>query len=591
MLYPRESESRDVKDLSGIWRFRQDREEQGTPEGWYKQPLAGTIPMAVPASFNDLTQDPALREHWGPVWYERDFFVPACWKDRRVVLRVEAACHRGVVYVNGQKLMEHKGGYLPFEAEVNDLVTFGASNRLTITVDSRLDWSTLPPADTHVVRGFTTPEYFHDFFNYAGLHRPVRLYATPKGYIRDIDVVTDLDGADGLVEYAVRTAGDAAVSKVELLDAQGDVVAASEEASGTLRVPEATLWEPGAAYLYTLAVRAGEDVYRLPVGIRTVKVEGTQFLINGKPFYFKGFGKHEDMDVKGKGLDEAMIVKDFNLLRWFGANSFRTSHYPYSEELMNLADEEGFVIIDETNAVGQYRFGLPNGEVFTPEHMATMLPHHLDVVEELIQRDKNHPCVVMWSVGNEPESTDARCKDYFRAVFAKARELDPQHRPVTLVMNSGPGVDHAIEFCDVIAINKYWGWYSRHGELHQIETMGTNELQKFFEKDGPKPVIITEYGADTVAGFHADPPVAFSEEFQVEFLKETHKAFDAHDFVIGEHVWNFADFATKQGVKRVLGNKKGVLTRNRQPKMAAHYMRGRWTAVGWCERPKKEGGA
>ena len=94
------------------------------------------------------------------------------------------------------------------------------------------------------------------------------------------------------------------------------------------------------------------DCYKLPIGIRTIKVTDKQFLINGKPFYFKGFGKHEDSEIRGKGYDEVIVIKDFNLLKWIGANSFRTSHYPYAEEILYLADREGIVIIDEVPAVG-----------------------------------------------------------------------------------------------------------------------------------------------------------------------------------------------------------------------------------------------
>ena len=118
-----------------------------------------------------------------------------------------------------------------------------------------------------------------------------------------------------------------------------------------------TLWQPGAAYLYELVAEVLEDgevidSYPQPFGVRTVEVRGTEFLINGEPFYFTGFGKHEDTAVRGKGHDDAYLVHDFQLMEWIGANSFRTSHYPYAEEVLEFADRHGIVVIDETAAVG-----------------------------------------------------------------------------------------------------------------------------------------------------------------------------------------------------------------------------------------------
>lgn len=201
-----------------------------------------------------------------------------------------------------------------------------------------------------------------------------------------------------------------------LRDAEGTVVAEGQGASGELTVADANLWKPGHGYLHDLEVRVsvgGElvDVYHQPVGIRTVRVEGTQFLINGEPFYFRGFGMHEDHVVRGKGHDAASMVRDFELLRWIGANSFRTSHYPYVEEVLDHADRLGIVVIDETAAVG-LNLGVGGGffgggpkTTFSPDTIndATQAVHR-QAIEELVARDKNHPSVVLWCVANEPES-------------------------------------------------------------------------------------------------------------------------------------------------------------------------------------------
>ena len=233
--------------------------------------------------------------------------------------------------------MRHNGGYTPFEADVTELVQPGAAHRLTACVNNELTWDTIPP---RIVRpradGGRTQHVFHDFFNYAGLHRSVWLYATPKAHIADIAVDPFFADGGGGADYRVTLSGSA-ICEVTLLDRDGAVVARSGETSGRLTVPRAVPWQPGAAYLYMMRVTSGEDIYELPVGLRTVRVEGTQLLINDVPFYFRGFGMHEDAAVRGKGHDDARMLNDFALMAWTGANSFRTWHYPYAEEVLDQA--------------------------------------------------------------------------------------------------------------------------------------------------------------------------------------------------------------------------------------------------------------
>lgn len=588
MLYPRETKTREIKDLCGIWRFKVDKENRGYEEKWYLEPLKGTISMPVPSSYNDITQDPTIRDHIGDVWYERTFYVPQGWHDKKIVLRIGSATHKARVFLNGKEIMNHKGGFLPFEMEVNDYLDFEAENRLTILVNNILDWSTLPPGfintynDENHPKGYKTQEYLFDFFNYSGLHRPVILYTTPKTYIADIKVTTDIKDTTGIVNYEIELCGEKE-NKVDvavlLLDKDGKKIGKAEGRKGIIEVTNAKFWEPGNPYLYTLKVESilhnGEnDVYSLPIGIRTVKVEGDKIYLNGKPIYLKGLAKHEDSDIRGKGYDAVIAVKDFNLLKWIGANSFRTSHYPYAEEVLNLADEEGFLVIDEAPAVGMNFFN-HHEQVFREDRVnEETLEHHIQVIRELIKRDKNHPCVIMWSVANEAATYEENAYEYFKKIIEEVKRLDPT-RPVTLVESSFPDETKMGSLVDIICVNRYYSWYTDSGKLDLIEYQLEKELRRWHELY-KKPVIITEYGADTIAGFHSIPPVMFSEEYQCEMLNRYHRVFDKLDFVAGEHIWNFADFATKQEVRRVGGNKKGIFTRQRQPKMAAFLLKNRW---------------
>lgn len=577
-----------ILDLSGIWDFKLDN-GHGFEENWMERELEAPVKVAVPASYNDQIEGVEMRDHYGWAFYQRKIVVPKTLSDQRIVLRFGSVTHSARVYLNGKEICSHKGGFLPFETELNDVLKEG-ENLLCVAVDNRVNYSTLPigneigaaffGADLPDIpsvnetrqRPHNAPNF--DFFNYAGIHRPVKIYTTPKEYVKDIVLVPEIQGNDASVSYKITCVGEGEPS-VAIYDEDGKEVASGEGREGTLLIKDAKLWWPGNAYLYSAKVTFKEDSYTEDFGVRSVEVKGAKFLINGKPFFFKGFGKHEDTEVRGKGLDEAYNVKDLSLMNWMHANSFRTSHYPYAEEMLNLCDREGIVVIDETTAVG-LNFGW-NDEGYAKFHTKE---HHEDVIRDLIARDKNHPCVVLWSLANEPdtEKQPQAAYDYFYPLYELAHECDPQNRPVSLVCCQNDYTrDLVAPAMDIVMVNRYYGWYVFSGDLEAGREALEIEM-KYWEKIG-KPWIITEYGADTVAGIHRATPNMFSEEYQVEYYKTMNSVFDKCDFVVGEHPWNFADFATIQGTLRVDGNKKGLFTRDRRPKLAAHYFKQRWGEI------------
>jgi beta-glucuronidase len=590
MLRPQDTPTRERKSLDGLWHFALDPDGVGRDEGWWNGPLAGAREVPVPASYNDIFADAEVHNHVGDVWYQTLVRVPARWAGERIVLRFDAATHGAVAWVNGTQVVEHQGGYTPFEADVTDVVEPGAENRVTVVVNNVLTWQTIPPDYVYETPDGPRQRPLFDFFNYAGLHRTVWLYTTPASYVDDVTVVTGLDGSTGTVGYEIETAGDGdGEVRVALRDAEGTEAARATGGSGELTVEDVHSWRPGEGYLYELTVElwgdgdAPVDVYPLPVGVRTVEVDGARFLINGEPFYFKGFGKHEDAAVRGKGYDAPFMVHDFALMGWLGANSFRTSHYPYAEEVMEYADRHGIVVIDETPAVGINSggaaglFGADTFTTFSEETInAGTQAAHKQAIRELVARDKNHPSVVLWSIANEPESVTPESRDYFEPLAAEARRLDPS-RPVGFVSVPGspPDKDVITDLFDVVMLNRYYGWYANAGDLAAAERGLKAELEAWADKYD-KPIVITEYGADTYPGLHDVLPGPWTEEYQVELLEMSHRVFDRIEAVVGEQVWNFADFATAPGIMRVGGNKKGVFTRDRRPKAAAHILRRRW---------------
>lgn len=584
MLYPLQNDRRNLLDLSGIWDFRPDPDAVGERDGWYNG-LQEARPIAVPGSWNEQYAD--LFYYFGLVWYLRRVYMPQSWQTERVFIRVGSANYLGVVYVNGVRVGFHEGGHLPFAFEITHLIRWGAENVVAISVENELKPARVPSGNLSSPLGFSGyPPTTYDFFPFAGLHRPVVLYTTPQTCIEDITVITGIDGVDGVVHVVVRLnalvdgGGSLRLSDgVQSYEAR--LAFAAGVAEATLTVPAARLWSDAEPFLYDLTITTDSDRYTLQIGIRTIAVQDGQILLNGQPVQLNGFGRHEDFFASGRGLNLPLLVKDYQLMRWVGANSYRTSHYPYSEEEMQLADREGFLIIDEIPAVSL--------QFDTPENMAERLRLCLQQIDELITRDKNHASVVMWSVANEPQPAGLNIavpdaenthpsvgwgKDFLDTLLQRARALDPT-RLVTLVSVMG-GPNDWLTGCDVICLNRYWGWYVYGGQLEKGLAALDEELDATWEIHR-KPIVLTEFGADTLAGAHAEPPVMWTEEYQADFVHGYLEVAARKPFVAGMQVWNFADFAAVPGPMRAAGlNLKGVFTRARTPKLAAHALRRFW---------------
>jgi beta-glucuronidase len=584
MLYPQQNPARNKFDLSGIWDFRIDPDLVGEQQGW-QNGIVNPRPIAVPGSWNEQYED--IYNYFGLAWYIKSTYIPQSWRGQRVFLRVGSACYFSTVYINGVKMGSHEGGHLPFAFEITDHIRWEAENIIAISVENELKPTRVPSGNmsTPLLPVASFPHTTYDFFPFAGIHRPVVLYSVPQTYIEDVTVVTEIDGVDGILKVIVRL--NSAVSAQGDLQLKGGDVTVTAKlafldglAEVQLTVANAKFWSDKMPYLYDLVIQAGQDRYSLKVGIRTINVQGGQILLNGKPVQLNGYGRHEDFIASGKGLNLPLLVKDYQLMRWTGANSYRTSHYPYSEEEMQLADREGFLIIDEIPAVSL--------QFEDDDNIAIRQRICLQQIDELIARDKNHPSVVMWCVANEPmtprlnltvseiltEPAVAKGKGFLDKLMHYARELDPT-RLVTLVTLGGTPSSW-VEQCDVICMNRYWGWYVLGGEMDKALVALEQELDAAWDT-WRKPVILTEFGADTLAGMHGHPNVMWTEEYQAEYLRGHLRVAGEKGYIAGMQVWNFADFAAVQSIMRVGGiNMKGVFTRGRTPKMAAHVLREFW---------------
>ncbi|XP_046395919.1 beta-glucuronidase-like [Ischnura elegans] len=615
LLYPRESETRDVRSLDGLWNFRTDQKGMGILQNWEATFLSETGPteiMPVPSSYNDITAKSSVRDHIGLVWYDRKFFTPRDWalEGRKVFIRFGSIHYYAYVWINGVLVTTHEGGHLPFEEDITAFLNFGKSyDHITVAINNTLTPTTIPQGQVKFMndskrypKGYMEQSFNFDFFNYAGIHRSVLLYTTPPVYIEDISIFTsftkergtndntgiiwyDVSVANpGYSENSVESAITCRINVYEGWDLNGAgvnttaLVATAMGCNSVVEIPKVKLWWPflmdsNPGFLYTLEILlnkdGSKDVYRMPAGVRTIEWKNNEFLINKKSFYFHGFGRHEDSNIIGRGESLPLAVKDSSLINWIGANSFRTSHYPYSEKIMDLADRLGIVVIDECPAIGINNFT-----------QSVLLEKHKRIMTELIQRDKNRPSVVLWSLSNEPLSQEKGADVYFSTLVNHTKALDSS-RPVTFVTSQQSSNDKAVQFMDVICVNRYSSWYSDTGHSDLIVRQTISEMSAWHEKFN-KPIIMSEYGAGSISGFHSEPSFLWTEEYQAITLKKHFEAFDIlrqKGFLIGEMIWNFADFATPAEYFRPGGCMKGVFTRERKPKLAAHITRRRYWSL------------
>jgi beta-glucuronidase len=324
LMYPRESETREVRSLDGLWKFARSnpfQPSEGLTKKWYSKDLSDfteVINMPVPSSYNDIGEDAELRDHVGTVWYERKFFVPKSWQSQRVWVRFGSVHYESYVWINGENVARHAFGHLPFEAEITNQLKFGQENRITVLCDNVLLQTTIPQGkiieqdsdnDKTIVQTYT-----FDFFNYAGIHRSVHLYTTPATFIKEIVLDSSVDEeGHGHVRFNIIQSDNSTsnYAKVAIYDKEENLVdtqSVDASLSGEAIIKDVKRWwpylmHPEPAYLYTIEVKLSTpteenvDIYRMKFGVRTLKWDNTTFTINDKPIYFRGFGRHEDSDV------------------------------------------------------------------------------------------------------------------------------------------------------------------------------------------------------------------------------------------------------------------------------------------------------
>jgi len=559
--------------LEGFWKFKIDKDLIGDKEEWFKGFESNDL-IFVPSSWNE--QNPEWDQFTGVAWYQKDFYIQKELEGKLAWIRFEGAGYKTRIWTNGNFVGEHEGAFTSFGYAIKEL-KFGGFNRIVVRIDNSPSIRNLPPALGLNVSAF-------DFFHYGGIHRPVYLEFTDKCYVEDLTIYTSSDGSlkaliDNVCEEPVSLKVSLASKDLNSIIYEETV---SDVKSGRYiykkKFSGIKPWSPEEPNLYNLIVELYLDgelkdsVYER-IGFRSIKVKEGKIYVNDKPVFLKGFGRHEDYPVFGKNLPGPVLIRDFYLMKKMGANSFRTSHYPYSNMHLDMADEFGFLVILEPPLCysGMERIADKKSivKLFSDREY---LAKAKKVIAEMIKEHKNRPSVIMYSVMNEPQSDMPEIAEVIKELSAYFNKLDPS-RPTTFASNRSVK-DLALGYVDVISLNFYRGWYSEWGDIDRgVEAMMA-DLEEIHRRHPDKPIIITEFGASAVLGLHSEPPQMWSEEYQAEFIRKYVEALSRKDYIVGLHVWNFADFRTPQTPWRTILNRKGVFTRDRsfQWRCSLHHL-------------------
>ncbi|MDI1338002.1 MAG: glycoside hydrolase family 2 TIM barrel-domain containing protein [Lacunisphaera sp.] len=503
--------------------------------------------LNVPGDWN--SQSERLYYYEGTLWYRRQFDFAPRSADARQFLHFGGANYEADVYLNGTKLGRHVGGFTPFQFEVTGKLR-AAGNSLVVRVNNQRHPEGVPGVNT-------------DWWNYGGLTRDVTLLETPATYVRDYALQLQ-PGPEHHVRGSVQLAGPAKAQAVRIeLPGLNIVVAAVADASGLatfeFSLPGAELWAPEHPRLYELVLTAGADRLSEMVGFRTIETRGSEILLNGRPLFLRGISLHEENPLRGGRATTAAEAR--LLLGWardLGCNYVRLAHYPHNEYMARVADEMGILLWVEVPVYWTIQWDNP-ATYANAENQLT----------ELITRDRNRASIIIWSMANETPILPARTA-FLKKLAAHTRELDPT-RLISAAMevhadpmdpNTKIVEDPLAEVTDVVSFNQYIGWYvgvpDDCTKIHWVVPYN-------------KPVIISEFGADALQGFHASRLTRFSEEFQADLYRQTLPMLEKIPQLRGMSPWILCDFRSpRRALPNIQDgwNRKGLIGENGTRKQA-----------------------
>ena len=314
--------------------------------------------------------------------YRTTFTIPAGWEGRDVIIRFDGVYSAYYLWVNGKKVGYSEDSKLPSEFDITSYLQPG-ENQLAVEVYRWCDGSYLED---------------QDMFRFSGIYRDVTLIAMPKARIEDFWFRTDLTNnyKDATISLSVKTSGTDKVSAA-LYDAAGRKVGSFSGKESRLNLRKPHLWSAEDPYLYTLVVKAGEDIRAAKVGVKEIKRSGNTYLVNGQKIKFKGVNRHEHSSLNGRTVSVDDMLEDILLMKRYNINTVRTCHYPDHHSWYDLCDKYGIYLVAEANVEGHAMGYAENG-----------LGRHDEWTKSIVERNvnhvmnyRNHPSIMFWSLGNE----------------------------------------------------------------------------------------------------------------------------------------------------------------------------------------------
>ena len=502
--------------------------------------------MAVPGDWN--TQDSRLFFYEGTVWLRRTFDCQPK-PGRRTVLYFGAVNYEAIVYVNGQKMGRHVGGFTPFNYDITSALKPGQNN-VIVKVDNKRDRSQIP---TNI----------YDWWNYGGITRDVLLTEVGETYIEDYSL--QLDKQDwkhltGWVKLNSRKAGERVTVSIPELKVNLQVVTDDEGRAELSIKAKPELWSPESPKLYDVTLTLGEESMQDRIGFRCIETKGKQIVLNGKPIFLRGVAIHEEAPfTQGRTRN---LEQSRTLLGWakeLNCNYVRLAHYPHSELEVREAEKMGIMVWDEIPVY--WTIDWTNEETYANAQRQ---------LHDMIYRDKNRAAVVIWGIANETPHSEPRDK-FLSSLARYAREMDSS-RLISMAMEVTSAKnfhnklsDNMHEYVDVVSFNQYVGWYR-----------DVNVAAKMtWEVPYDKPVIISEFGGGALAGWHADKDTRFCEEFQENLYIENLKMLDKIDGLSGLSPWILMDFRSPARFLphvQDFFNRKGLISPEGQKKLAFYVM-------------------
>ncbi|HVS95023.1 MAG TPA: glycoside hydrolase family 2 TIM barrel-domain containing protein [Puia sp.] len=534
--------------------------------------------LKVPADWN--SQDERLQFYEGAIWYRRRFSIEPR-PGRRYFLCFGAVNYEAHVYLNGKRLGMHKGGFTPFQFEVTDRLAPG-SNTVVVMADNTRHQDEIPTVST-------------DWWNYGGITRDVWIASAPATFISDYQLQLKKDDP-GLISGYVQLSGPSnelvagARDAARLPRAAGtgaglapqtvsiDIPEAGVHATVTtdgsgraavsIPVRKLDYWSPENPKLYAVTLKTGADHIDDHIGFRTIAVKGTDILLNGKPVFLRGISIHdEDPLIPGRNRGEGDLRMLLTWAKQLHCNYVRLAHYPHNELMLRLADELGLMVWAE----------VPVYWTISWENPATYANAQKQLTD-LIDRDRNRASVIIWSIGNETPLSEPRLS-FMSRLAARAHELDDTRLVSAALEVHRHGneviVDDPLgEKLDLVSFNEYAGWYwgDQPADLSRYHfTIRYN-----------RPVVITEFGGDALAGFHADSLTRWSEEYQASLYRAQLDMLARIPALRGMTPWILCDFRSprrQNPVYQDFWNRKGLISETGKKKLAFDVLKDFYTDV------------